>query len=502
MNILDAMLDPKLLGGEFSASSWDAWRALLGGFYGVEGIDRGLFHDLTQREPEGPWRELWLAIGRRGGKSRAAGLIATFEAAFQDHRAKLAPGEVATVMVVAADRKQARTVHRYIRGLLLANPMLRRMVIRENEEVIELDNRSVIEIGTASFRSIRGYSISCAILDEVAFWQADGANPDAEVLAGIRPALATLDGKLVALSSPYARKGVLWNAYRKHFGGDDRRVLVAKAPTATMNPTIDPRVIEDALAEDPAAAAAEWLAEFRSDVETFVSREVVEACVDVGVREQPRAEGIAYRAFVDPSGGSADSFTLGVAHAEGDAVVLDCVRERRPPFNPEAVVEEFAAVVKSYGLTSVTGDRYGGQWVRQVFERHGIEYKPAERSKSEIYVDVLPLLNSGRARLLDEQRLVAQLVGLERRTARGGRESVDHAPGGHDDLINAGAGALWLAARPAAQPFRWFVGMMGSGGTYIWTDEAGVTHKEHVEPVYAGEPVTSPFDLTNPWRTL
>ena len=196
MDIIEAIDDPNLFAADFGGPSWSAWRALLGGFYGLPGVDRDVFHSLTQREPEGPRQELWLVVGRRGGKSQVAALIAVFEAAFTDHRAKLASGEVATVMVIAADRRQARTVHRYVRGLINGNPMLQRMVSRETEEIIELNNRSVIEIATASFRRTRGYTISCAILDEIAFWMSDGANPDAEVLAGIRPSLASLNGKL------------------------------------------------------------------------------------------------------------------------------------------------------------------------------------------------------------------------------------------------------------------------------------------------------------------
>ena len=57
---------------------------------------------------------------------------------------------------------------------------------------------------------------------------------------------------------------------------------------------------------------------------------------------------------------------------------------------------------------------------------------------------MLPMLNAGRCSLLDNQRLISQLCGLERRTARGGRDSIDHAPGGHDDIANAVAGALLL----------------------------------------------------------
>jgi hypothetical protein len=93
-------------------------------------------------------------------------------------------------------------------------------------------------------------------------------------------------------------------------------------------------------------------------------------------------------------------------------------------------------------ITTVYGDRYGGEWPREQFRKHGVNYEPAENSKSEIYVDLLPLINSGAVDLLEHDRLVTQLTSLERRTSRGGRDSIDHTPGAHDDVANAVAGAL------------------------------------------------------------
>ena len=139
--------------------------------------------------------------------------------------------------------------------------------------------------------------------------------------------------------------------------------------------------------------------------------------------------------------------TLAIAHRDDDGRgILDALREYRPPFSPETVVGEFAALLRSYGVSEVEGDRYAGEWPRERFRVHSIEYRPSERTKAEIYRDFLPILNSGRADLLDNARLVNQICGLERRTARGGRDSIDHAPGAHDDLANSAAGALVRAA--------------------------------------------------------
>jgi hypothetical protein len=198
-----------------------------------------------------------------------------------------------------------------------------------------------------------------------------------------------------------------------------------------------------ALEEDPAGARAEYLAEFRRDIENYASREAIEACVIPGRHEVLRAADVRYQAFVDPSGGGADSFTLAIGHVEerhNPVAVVDVIRERRPPFSPESVVKEFAQVLESYGVRKVVGDRYAGEWPREAFRRYNIEYETAPMSKSDLYRDTLALLNANRVELLDDERLVTQLVGLERRTARGGRDSIDHSPGGHDDLANVVAG--------------------------------------------------------------
>ncbi len=354
-------------------------------------------------------------------------------------------------MVVAADRRQARVVFRYVAALLDESPLLAQMVERRTRESLTLSNRVTIEVHTASFRTTRGYTIVGAVADEIAFWRAeDSANPDTEILNALRPAMATVPGSLLlAISSPYARRGALWQAHRDHHGREGDPVLVWQAETRAMNPTADERVIAAAYAADEAAASAEWGALFRRDVECLVSREAVEAVVVGGRRELPPVPGADYIAFVDPSGGSADAMTLAVAHMLDGRAVLDLVRERRPPFSPEAVTAEFCALLKSYGVGQVVGDRYAGEWPRERFREHGVAYEPAETAKSDLYRDLLPLVNSGMVELLDSPRLVAQLLGLERRTARGGRDSIDHGPGGHDDLVNAAAGALVFAIRGA-----------------------------------------------------
>ena len=454
MNIIDAMTDPQLFGKHFAGESWEAWRTLIAGYYGLPIADKVLWTELTGRtdSPDKPHSELWLPVGRRGGKSRGAALLAVYEAVFNNHKAKLAPGEVATVMVIACDRKQARTVMRYVRGLFDSSPILKRLVYRDREESIELYNRCAIEVQTATHRGTRGYTVACAILDEVAFWLSEGANPDTEIINALRPSLTTLGGKLIALSSPYARRGVLWEAYKRHYG-EVGRILVAQAPTLTMNPTLPPEIVQEAYRDDPIAASAEYGAQFRTDVEGYCSIEVLEECTRPGPLEIMPDRNTHYFAFVDPSGGSVDAMTLAIAHHDKDTgcAIVDAIRTAKPPFSPESVVIEFCTLLMAYRIQDVTGDAYAGEWPREQFQKRGVRYQKSDRNKSEIYRDLLPLLNSGRVELPPDRTLQRELLGLERRTSRGGRDSIDHSPGAHDDVANAVAGVLVkVAKRPTS----------------------------------------------------
>ena len=139
--------------------------------------------------------------------------------------------------------------------------------------------------------------------------------------------------------------------------------------------------------------------------------------------------------------------TLAICHRDKDVAILDAVREIRSPFSPENAVQDFAATLRSYRISRVTGDHYGGEWPRERFRIAGIQYALSEQPKGEIYLNSLPLLNSGKVQLLDHPRLIAQFCGLERRTARSGRDSIDHGPGSHDDICNAAAGALLLVGQ-------------------------------------------------------
>lgn len=230
----------------------------------------------------------------------------------------------------------------------------------------------------------------------------------------------------------YRRAGLAYQKWHKHFEQADDGVLVVYGPRTVFNPLLPQAVIDAALARDPEAAAAEWLSEWRSDLSDFLDRALIEDAVDRGVIDRPPQPAVQYFSFCDPSDGRGDSFTASVAHVENKTklVVQDCLYERRAPFDPSTVVAEIAELLRSYRCRETTGDKYAAQWVVEAFKKEWINYQQSERDRSAVYLDALPLFTSGRARLLDNQRLIHQFASLERRTFRLGKDRVDHGPNG------------------------------------------------------------------------
>jgi hypothetical protein len=452
-NIVQAMASPALFKPWFEGESWNGWRAVLKAAYALPmtKAEVDFFRTVAERDPpKQRVRELWIAAGRRAGKDSIASMIAAHSAALFDQQDRLRPGERAMVACIAYDKDQARIVLDYTKSYFAEVDLLKGMV-QNDERAADLELRNNVDIAvlTNNFRAVRGRPILCAIFDEIAFWRDDtSATPDEETYKAILPGLASLpSAMIVAISSPYRKAGLLHSKFKKHFGKNTDDVLVIRAPTRALNPTIPQKIIDDALAEDPIGARAEWLAEFRDDIGGYLSLEVIESAVDRGVIVRPPREGVTYYAGIDPSGGARDSYTAAVSSRdEKGLVMLDALIEIKPPFNPTTATEQIAALLKTYNITTATSDRYAAEWPASAFRACGITLRHSDRDRSAIYADCLPIFTSGRARLLDNPRLVNQFAGLERKTSSLGRDKIDHGPGGHDDLCNAAALAMVLAA--------------------------------------------------------
>jgi hypothetical protein len=427
-----ALCDRKLLGAALGDSkSWQAWRVVLKATFGLalNRVEARAFAAVagSRQPPAQRVRELWCICGRRSGKSRMSALIAVFLAAFGNYQ--LARSEVGMVLVLAASQSQAHTVFEYVRGFLEASPILRQEIAAVRAQEIRLHNGIVIAVHANSFRTVRGHTLVAAVLDEVSFWRDESsAMPDVETYRAILPSLATTNGMLIGISTPYRKIGLLHQKHRDHFGVDDNDVLVVQGASQTFNPSLSDKVLPAQRASDPTAAASEWDAEFRTDIGAYLEDGLIDAAIDHGrpLEIPPAGRGqVFYRAFVDASGGVGhDSYTIAVAHKEGQLFVVDLVRGTKGAFNPQQVTEEYAKLLRDYHIGNVVGDHYAAQWVAAEWRRNNISYVRSDLPKSAIYLEVLPLFARGLVRLPNHATLLRELRFLGTHIARAGTRSI------------------------------------------------------------------------------
>ena len=447
MNIIKAIKDPNLFHPFIGKhlSSWKNWFTALMVLYGLPLLpERALLikqctgRNMTLLPKDGFSTALFL-VGRRSGKSKISAIIGAYEAALNGREKLLAAGEIGMVAILAPTKKQGRIVKQYIRAIFAETQLLQQEVVSETQEGFLLSNGVLIEILVGDYRAVRGYTLLAAIVDEIAFFGLDAESKvrsDSELIRALKPSLATTNGKLICIGSPYAKKGFSFQTYKKHFGNDNGRVLVWNCPSRTMNPTLSQAIVDEAMAEDLQSAKSEYLGEFRDDVCIFLPREIIDMVIVKNRKELLPNQSIYYSAFCDISGGRGDDAALAIGHKSERKVIVDFIKCYRPPHSPYQVIGSMCEELRRYGVSKITGDNYSAEFVKQAFESNGIKYEKSELPKSQLYLELLPRLCSGEIQLLDDEILANQLASLERRTRSGGRDIVDHPQSGKDDLAN------------------------------------------------------------------
>jgi len=452
-DIVEFVTDPQLLNLSLSEAQATLLRAIYGLPLSATQLD--LFRTCTGRQnaPSAGFGEVTVIAGARAGKdSRISAPIMCYEALFGGHEVHLAKGERAMVPLIAQDLRATKIAFSYIRDYLTQSPLLASQIADVQTFELTLANGVHVACFPSTLRSVRGWSIPVAGLSEVAFFRLEGqANADVEIQASIRRGMIGFpQTRLVKISTPYMKSGVLHDDFIRGFGQDNPDLLVWRASTVLMNPTIKAERLERERRLDPSRFAREFEAEFAEDTGAFLPYAWVEDAVCPHRYELPPQNGVQYHAAVDPSGGGPDAFAMAICHSEGSGtgarLVVDVVkgwsRQGSHAIDLSGVVAEIAHVLKRYRVTRVTGDRYAGQWVPQAFSSVGVTYREAPIDKSAAFGELEPLFAEGRIDLLDHPQLVKELKCLERRFRTGGRVLIDHPHGGHDDH----AAALALAA--------------------------------------------------------
>jgi hypothetical protein len=447
------------------AASWRAWRTFIKAVEGerLTDAEMAIYTRHTGRReqpPAGGFSEVWVPVGRGGGKSSVAAGIVTATACFNDWTPRLRPGEVGRAMLLSMSKDQAGIIHGYCVGLLESDPTLRARIVSVDKETITLTGSVEIVVAANSFRTVRGHSLILCVLDECAFYRSEeSGNPDVELFRAVKPGLGRVRGsRLIGISSPYAKKGILYDKTRDHYGVDASPVLVWMGTTEDMFPDFDRAVLDAAFADDPTYAQSEYgrdgVISFRSDVANFLDMDLLRTLTREKPPELGRQKDVRYHAAADPSGGRNDAYSLAISHHDKATkrVVVDLVRAMRPPFNPSAVVAEYAALLKTYGVREVTLDGYAAEIAAAPWRENGIEPRKNSMSTSDVFLNAQPLFSRGAVEIPDLRPLLLELSNLERRVGPLGKDSVGHprhSRHAHDDMAAACCASIVLADKAA-----------------------------------------------------
>ncbi|MGC2849040.1 MAG: hypothetical protein WB556_03555, partial [Candidatus Acidiferrum sp.] len=369
--------------------------------------------------------------------SRIGALCAVYEA----FRHRLKRGERAHVLLIAPVIDQAQIAFNFIKNYILASPVLASKVLKIRKNQIELANGITIACYPCSQITIRGLRVVAAVLDEIGFWRDEvtAANPAEDVLNALRPTMATFPNhKLIKISTPYRKEGVLWRDYKERA---ERDYLVWQLTAAEMNPSIFSDFLDEERRRDEESFRREYLAEFTDHIEGWIRFEILEQCVINSCTERPPVTDAIYVAAVDPAF-KGDDFALAIAHRLPDGlIVLDYTATwtgtREAALGFEWVCREIACILKLYGLNVVVGDQHCAAIIQQEFLKLGIIYKEltfGSGTRSELFRNLKHLLIQKRVLLLDKPEELRQLRALEEHRTPRGNIDVRPAHGSKDDL--------------------------------------------------------------------
>jgi hypothetical protein len=458
-----AMVDPDYFGHVYSAASFWPWRVvgkLIDGIKLTEPRALELYKTATgkdcvhqERTSDHTLIKIILLAGRRAGKDRFLSGVGVWRAAlYTDWSKHISAGEGAVVLLLGRDKKQSNILRRYCRGLLKM-PLLAADVVRDTDEVIEFRNGASLEITASAYDLVRGRSAIAVLGSEVAFWRTDekSANSDEEVISAATESMGmSPGGGLLSLgSSVYRKRGYMYEQFTKLHGNERETDLCWFTPSKVMNPRLPQAVFEKAIAENGPRGLAEYENIWREDVDDFITLQLMEACTDFGVAARPPDGRLYYFAYFDAATGRGDSVALCIGHVrripgQFDELVIDVIREKRPPFSLIDTIAEWAPLLKSYGIHKVYGDQFAFEICLQEWDKQQIELIQGEYSTGKNYLAALPLLTQkSRVRLIDNEVCRKQFASLQRHVSSG-HETVEHPKNksAHDDVATVVAGCL------------------------------------------------------------
>jgi hypothetical protein len=441
--------DPQLLGEPISKAWVTFYRAVEGLPLNEEG--EALFRQCTGRDRYVPqiYTECTGICGRRSEKTSTAIKYLLWKSQFAGWERQLSRSwfqklgrhtRLLRVPIIAQDVRVSHDIKRSCEALILDSPVLQKEVADLRVSEITFNNGISFVVLPASKASVRGMTCPAALLDELAWVSIEGAD-DKELVRQVKPSMIQFGDarRLLKFSTPWQSSGVIYSEFSQRAERPD--ILVWQAATATMTPRIAAADLERERAADPTYFAREYLAEFTSDLESFIPATDIAAAIG-NWRELPpasaRSDAAEYVAALDASGlTGGDKFTFGLAHSDETSASVALLRGWRRAPVPQ-VCDEIASLCRAYGVRTIVADQYSFSFLAELLRQRDIELEQlafTARSKPEIFFDLKNALAQGTFRVPEHPEALRELRALESMRLSGGAYRIGAPRGQHDDYV-------------------------------------------------------------------
>ena len=446
-NIIEFATDPEFLGLSFEKRP--AQEVLLRTLYNLplSGKQKRILKQVSPGyQTNGQLLEAVWVLGSRSGKSLLASIIALYEATRAKWQQYLSKGESAYICIISTRQKQAEQIIGANCARLIENsPGLSNLIegIYSTELVLK-NNMRIISL-PASSTAGRGLPIAAFFLDECGHFYTEGIKADENIYNSLRPRMAQFPGaKVVLISTPSAKQGLLWNFFKEGFDVPGR--FTAQGATTLMNPVIPKDFINRERARDSDYAAREFDAIFAERTQNFFPEELLNGCFTL-FESSGYKSGYSYACGIDQSGLSGrDRFAVGVAHRQGNISIVDTTRawDTKEIDNITAGVTELK---KQYNFHRVSIDKYASGWVAASLKKLGLEVE-IRPVLPVIYTNLKSLMLARQVELPEGKDLRKALKNTQSYYSKTNTLSIAHerSSQGHGDLADAVATAVFITS--------------------------------------------------------
>jgi len=465
------------------------------------------------RETEGHvFQNLILAWGRRSGKSTISGCISNYEMYKLLKRSDpakyyaLNPGASIVILNVAPTDEQAGIVFEMTKSMALRCPFVRDRSLHQTMTYFDLQTDEDLKVGTgkkqASLSSIsggcssnglRGHSAVVIIMDEMAFFiDNNGRFSGDQVYGALEPSRLTFkrDGKMICISSPYAKFGKFYELYEKSFVSDseveDNITLTFRMYSSMVNPDRCPmEILKAARRADRTKFMCEYGGEFSDTITSWIEDEAeFKCCVTSKKAPNKGIHDVPYYYGID-LGFKNDGTAVAIVHKdqEENKIVLDyanvwysgasdvweiedSIYKNCNQFaggdliRMNDIVGEIKELVRWFPAKAGIFDQHNGYALAELFlSEHLAQFEMENFSdslNSEVYQLVKRLYAEQLLELYEHPVLTKELLSLEAEKKSKDKVAV-RAPrrtGAHDDISDAFCRAVWkcyngFKARPS-----------------------------------------------------